>query len=211
MEQKALNDVLKEQFHNKGYSIEKLSGLTSIPDRYLGALLEGDFKKLPAAPYVRGYLIKIAAILDLDAQALWESYKNDQGIKSSGAEDKLPVNRFAIKSVNKKTAAGIVAGVLVGIYLVWNVSHLIGRPKLEVVYPLAQTIIVAEPLVKISGNIDPADKLFLNEQETVVGEDGAFETDYNLEPGLNTLELKVKRFLGRETKTLRQIIYQPQN
>jgi lambda repressor-like predicted transcriptional regulator len=208
--EKSFNETLKEQFRNKGCSVEKLSGLTSIPDRYLTALLEGDFKKLPAVPYVRGYLIKIAAILDLNPQELWESYKNDQGIKSSGAEDKLPANRFAIKQVNKKMALGAIAGVLVGAYLIWNVGHLIGRPKLEIGYPLAQTVIVAEPFMKLTGNIDPADKFFINEQETVVGSEGAFEMDYNLEPGLNTLELKVKRFLGRETKAVRQIIYQPQ-
>lgn len=208
--EKSFNEILKERFRDKGCSVEKLSGLTSIPDRYLTALLEGDFKKLPPAPYVRGYLIKIAALLDLNPQELWESYKDDQSIKSSGAEDKLPSNRFAIKSVNKKMAMGIIAGVLVGSYLIWNVGHLIGRPKLEIAYPLAQTIILVEPLVTVSGNIDPADKLFINEQETVVGGDGAFEMDYGLEPGLNTVELKVKRFLGRETKAVRQIIYQPQ-
>lgn len=208
--EKSFHEILKEQFHNKGFSVEKLSNLTAIPDRFLNALLEGDFKKLPPAPYVRGYLIKIAAILDLDSQSLCESYKNEQSVKSSGAEDRLPVNRFAIKHINKKMAMGAVAGILVGVYLVWNIGHLIGRPKLEIAYPLAQTMIVAEPLITVAGNVDPADKLFINEQESVVGAEGDFSMDYNLEPGLNTLELKVKRFLGREAKAVRQVIYQPQ-
>lgn len=208
--EKSFHEILKEQFHNKGFSVEKLGNLTAIPDRYLSALLEGDFIKLPPAPYVRGYLIKIAAILDLDAPTLCESYKNEQSIKSSGAEDRLPVNRFAIKPVNKKMAMSVVASVLVGAYLIWNVGHLVGRPTLEISYPLAQTIIVAEALITVAGNIDPADKLFINEQETIVGAEGDFAMDYNLEPGLNTLELKVKRFLGRETKAIRQVIYQPQ-
>lgn len=210
MEQKSFSELLKEQAAHHGYGVEKLSHLTSIPDRYITALLEGELKKLPPGPYVRGYLLKLAPLLDLDPQTLWEAYKNDQNIRVSGGEDKLPSNRFAIKPVNKKLAVGILTAVLLGVYIFWNIGHLIGQPLLDISYPAAQTVITAESLARLVGYIDPADKLFINYEEVVIDENGNFEQFYNLEPGLNSVEFTVKRFLGRETKAIRQIIYQPQ-
>lgn len=210
-EQKNLSEILLEQLRNKNWEVEKLSSLTFVPDRYVNALMEGDFKKLPAAPYIRGYLIKIAPFLDLDAKVLWEAYKREQDIKSSGAEDRLPSNRFAIKPVNKKMIMTIMSGVFVAAYLFWNVGHLLGQPKLEVVYPLSQTAIVSQQTINLLGYINPIDKLFINNEEIIVRKDGSFEKDYNLDLGLNRIEFSVKRFLGKETKAVKQIIYQPGN
>ena len=39
--------------------------------------------------------------------------------------------------------------------------------------------------------------------------DGKFLKDYNLQPGTNEIEIKAKRFLGKEIKVVREIIYQP--
>lgn len=210
MEQKSLHELLKEQLGIKSYTLERLGHLTGITDRHLEGLFNGDFGKLPAAPYVRGYLIKIAPLLDLNEQELWEAYKKEERLKRSGAEDKLPSNRFAIKTANRKLATGVFFGILAMIYFGWNISHLIGRPKLDIVDPLAQTVIVAEPLIKVSGYIDAKDQLFINREAVPVSGDGYFELAYSLQLGLNTVEFLAKRFLGRETKVIKQVIYQPQ-
>ena len=72
---KPLHELLKEQFAIKGYNIERLTRITGIPERYIEGLINGDYNKLPPAPYVRGYLLAIAPLLDLNAEGLWEEYK----------------------------------------------------------------------------------------------------------------------------------------
>ena len=69
---KPLQELLKEQVAIKGYNVERLTRITGIPERYIEGLLSGDYDKLPPAPYVRGYLLTIAPLLDLNADELWE-------------------------------------------------------------------------------------------------------------------------------------------
>ena len=59
----------------RGMTVEKLADLSDIPERYLKALEGGDFKNLPPSPYARGYLMKIALILNVDGELLWQIYK----------------------------------------------------------------------------------------------------------------------------------------
>ncbi|MDP3901730.1 MAG: helix-turn-helix domain-containing protein [bacterium] len=209
MEQKSLNNILKEHLTDKGLTIERLSTLTDIPSRYLTGLVDGDVSKLPPAPYVRGYLLKLGGYLGLDGQELWDLFKKEQLVKSSGADDTLPANRFAIKKNKKGIFVGIGFGVLIGLYLLWNIGHLLGRPGLNITYPETQTAITTQSLVTITGQIDPADKLTINNQEIPVSENGYFEKEVELALGLNRIDFLVKRFLGKETSAVRQIVYQP--
>lgn len=205
---KSLKETIEEQLSIKGFSLERIAEITDIPLRYLEALIQGNTKKLPAAPYVRGYLFKIGKILDFDGNELWEAYKKESGIKSSGPEDRLPSNRFAIKSINKKyIVIALIIILLVG-YLIWQAPRWLGQPPLTV-YPMEEK--TSEPEVVISGKIEPRDKLTINSEEILVDSKGNFSKNYNLQEGPNTIEVKVKRFLGRETKIVRQIEYQPKS
>ena len=69
-EGKGLSELLNEAISLRGLDVKKLSELTDIPVHYLAALGDGDFAKLPAVPYVRGYLIKTAEALRVDADLL---------------------------------------------------------------------------------------------------------------------------------------------
>ena len=208
--EKSFNEILKEQADIKGFSAKKLSEDTGIPQRYIDNLLEGNFSDMPAAPYVRGYLAKIAALLEMSGEELWTSYKEEEDVKSSGSKDKLPTNRFAIKTANKKVLVLAAILIAVGVYLILNINNLLGQPRLEITHPQAETVIVNEPTVSLRGYIDPEDKLLINNQEILVGKDGFFEKEYTLENGLNTIEFSVARFLGKESRIIKQIIYHPQ-
>ena len=210
LEQKSLQETLKAQLDIKGLTKKRLADLTSISERYIDGLIEGNPSKLPSAPYVRGYLIKIAAILNLGEEEVLALYKKEQGVKISGPADKLPHNRFAIKPMNKKFLLAFLLALLAGAYLIKNAGRLIGEPELTVTNPFAQAAIVASPLIKLTGKIDPKDKLLINSEEAAVDSDGSFEKLYNLQIGLNTIEFSAKKILGREAKVVKQIIYQPQ-
>lgn len=69
---------------------------------------------------------------------------------------------------------------------------------------------VASPLLVLGGSIKPGDKLTVNGESTYVNPDGSFEKEVLLQKGLNTVELKVARFLGKEKKIMRQFIFEPE-
>lgn len=207
---KNLTEIFQEAMALRGVDINKLAELTDIPKMYLMALRDTDFEKLPAAPYTRGYIAKIAEVLRIDADALWQAYKNEN-IKTSGDKDRLPTNRFLFKPLKKKALLITIIVITVILYLGWHFDDLVGTPRLEIVNPVSPTIIVSEPNLKLSGYADRQDKLTINNEEIFIREDGGFEKEISFQPGLNTIEFKAKRLLGKEVKIIRQVIYQPNN
>lgn len=206
---KTLKELLTETMDLRGLNVERLSVLTNISRRYLASFCSGDFKNLPAAPYVRGYLVKLAETLGVDSDLFWRAYQSEYSPNTSGAFDKLPSNRFAIKRFNKKIAVVAIVSLFVIIYLAWRINEFWGVPTIEIISPAADGLTVNAPTLKLIGRINSADKLTVNDEEIVPDSDGRFEKEFALQPGINTVEFKVKKLLGKETKIIRQIIYQP--
>jgi len=204
---KELSELLRSLMEERGISAEKLSYSSNIPHRFIVALLEGDLKGLPARPYVRGYLLKIAVALNIDAALLLKAHKDASEIKSSGEEDRLPINKFAIERINKNLAIVFIVIILVVGFLSFRIKDILGTPTVEIGLP-ENTLVVQEKIIKINGRINPRDRLTLNQEIVYTDEAGKFEKETSLSPGLNTFEFNVKRFLGRETKVVRQIFYE---
>lgn len=211
MEQKSLKEIILERIDAKGLNFEKIMVLTGVPKHYLDYIFSGEWHRLPAAPYTRGYFKKLELALETAPGDLWNMYKEEAEIQSSGATDRLPENRFAIKKVKRTWVWPAVIGGIAVVYLAINAGRLIGIPPLDVQNPLSATVISHLSSFELSGLIDTHDKVFINNEEVFIDKDGRFQENYNLQPGLNTFEILAKRFLGRETKVVKQIIYQPEN
>ncbi len=213
-ELKTLREIIVETMGARGFKAETLSEMSDIPIRYINALLEEDFSKLPAAPYIKGYLTKIAEILNLNPELLLEIYKREnltQTIKSSGAHDKLPSNRFAVKSPNKTIIVTvIILFVLIG-FFIFSFDDFFGTPGIEITSPVMDNFTTNLPSIKLIGKVDNLrDKLTINGEEILIGDNGFFEHNFSLQAGLNTIEFEVSRFLGKEIKIIRQVIYNEQ-
>lgn len=198
-------EALKDLMKSKGIGPKRLSSMTGVPKRFVDAILQGDFEKLPARPYIRGYLFKISGVLEVEQDSLWELYRSSAEAVSSGEKDLLPVNRFAIKTINSGRIIAILSVVLVVVFFTINLNRIIGRPTLDVALPESTD----QEVLRVDGLINPRDQLTLNGQLIYTDEEGNFSKDVQMEPGLNTLEFLVKRYLGRETTIVRQVFYQP--
>lgn len=204
--EKSLSEFLNESLASRGLTIERLAETTSVPKRYLDALFSGHFKNLPSPAYVRGYLMAIAGFLGVDGDELWGLYKEEAVFKTE-IHDRLPANRFAIKSLNKKKI--IIGFILVFaiIYLVFRIDDLLGIPKIEIENPASDNIEVESPTILLKGKIHDLDKLLINGEEISLLDNGGFEKEYVLQAGENKIEFKVKRFLGKETTMVKSIIF----
>ncbi|MDP3015199.1 MAG: helix-turn-helix domain-containing protein [bacterium] len=211
---KTLGEIIIEALKIRNLNTGKLSELTDIPLNYLIALSDDDLIELPSAPYIRGYLVKIADVLKIDTNLLLRAYKQEislQSLKTSGSSDKLPSNRYALNILTKKIVivSGIIL-VLIIFCLIWQASGFLGVPKIEITNPPVDGAIINNQTIRLSGEVSAGDKLVINGEEVLPEENGRFEKDFSLQIGINTFELKVKRFLGKEIKIIRQVIYQPQ-
>lgn len=192
---------------SKGMDAGKLSDLTDVPQRFIVSLIDGDFKNLPSEPYIRGYLFKVAGVLDADPNSLWRSFRQSSEIHSSGSADLLPANRFSLQRISsKKVWIVFIVLVLLG-FLGFRVDNILGNPTLDVTLPETTT----SQIINVTGKVNPGDTLTLNNEVVYPDKEGQFDIkEIQLEPGLNTLEFRVKRYLGRETTVVKQVFYQPQ-
>ncbi|KKU91622.1 MAG: putative transcription regulation protein [Candidatus Jorgensenbacteria bacterium GW2011_GWA1_48_11] len=205
-EQKNLSSLIAEALRIKGMSPEKLAQLTGISERPILMLIEEKFDKLPPAPYVRGYLIKIADVLGLDGKKLWAEYlKDNEAIRRSGKEDVLPPNRFAPPRWNKKFFwLGLVALLLV-FYGAFRIISFNSQPFLSITdLPTSVNI----PSFTISGKMDPQAQLTLNNEQVYPDKDGNFQKEITLETGGNALIFIIKKPLGEPHTVTKQIFYQ---
>lgn len=209
MEEKDFKTIIDEALNSKNIDYEKLSHLANVPKHYIIALVNSDIAKLPASPYVRGYIKKIAAILHLNQEELWQLHEQGLNHKQSGAFDKLPSNRFAIRRTNKKNIIISIIIILFFIYFIFSYKNLFGAPRLEIIFPNESLVVVTNPDFNLTGKINPKDKLTINNIEVLTDFNGNFQYLYTLQSGINTIEFKVKKLLGKEIIEVRQILYKP--
>ena len=207
-ETKTISTTIITALKAKGLTVEKLAQATGISDRFLESLVEERFEDLPPPPYVRGYLIKIAGVLGLDGEELWREYLSGNGsIKRAGGGDQLPRNRFASKGLNKKV---ILVGVVVlgiALYVIVKTPLFSGQPGFTLTNPTQDITVTQEPTFILSGTVSPAHTLTLNGERIYPDRNGSFEKEILLHAGFNTLVFSVKKLIGKEKVTHKQIFY----
>lgn len=196
---------IAEAVRERNMTTERLAQLTGVSDRYIELLLGGKLKELPAAPYVRGYILRIADALDLPGEELWRDFsKQDRQVRRTGYADALPLNRFA----SRRTAARIIIGGAVAvIILAFIIIRLVAvnRPRLNLEGLKGEITIVKNNGITLKGTVDPSDKVLINDEEAFVNEDGTFEKQAALEPGFNTFVFTVKKVLGKPRTVTKQV------
>jgi len=201
------SQMLAEKMKERGLNLKRLSEISGIAMGHLEHLARGDFEELPPAPYVHGYLTRLAPLLDFEAEHWWNRLKLS-GIKTSGAEDKLPHNRFAKKSVKKYFWIPIVLILLV-IYLGSQIGKILGKPIITIYEPSENITKTETSRFTVSGKLANGNEVKINGDTVFVAGDGAFQKEITLSPGPNTINVSAKKFLGSEVSTVRQIFYEP--
>jgi cytoskeletal protein RodZ len=202
-------NFLEEKLKDRGWNLKRLSEVSGISLNHLENLVNENFKALPAAPYVRGYLIRLSKILEFDYAIWWEYFQKENSIKKSGRKDELPHNRFEPKSIFKPILMILIAFFVI-FYIVLRFNFIFGKPIIEV--NIGENILnTNEQNFVLQGQVKNADKVFVNSSETNIDSNGQFKKEILLQPGINTIEIRAQKTLGKETKLIRQIFYEEKN
>jgi hypothetical protein len=207
MENESFNIFLGEKLRDKNISIEKLSELSGISPRHLENMLKGDPENLPPAPYLRGYFVKLGEILGFSGEEVWESWSGRAEAKRSGASDRLPENRFARRSMTRYIWLLLLPTIILA-YLAIQLPRIFGTPILYVEYPRGASSVSETDRAVISGTLANAKELYINGERVQIEEDGTWQKGVLLGVGQNNIEIRAKKFLGRETVIEKQIFYE---
>ena len=186
---------------------------TGVRREYLEYLEHGEYTKLPADVYIRGFLRSYARFLGVDPKALVRLYERERSIaKNLGKEPEKalsatakPSRKFSFFVVTPKVMiGGVVAVCVFGIafYLYREYRTFVSEPYLVLLEPSnGQTVSSDESMVV--GKTDRDAKLFLNDQPVFVDESGEFHERVRLQPGVNTVTVKVvNRFEKERVETV---------
>lgn len=207
MSDQSFQQFLNERLRERGFTLKRLSELSGVNVKYLEQLANGSFEELPAAPYLRGYIVKISEVLEFDPEAWWKLIKQEGNLKTSGDEDQLPKNRFARERTTKPFWIAILI-VLVVLFFGVRAPRILGRPTLTISNLTEETLTASSDRFTIEGTIMGGNKVTVNNESVEIRPNGSWSKSIILEPGINLIEVKGKKFLGNEVTAIRRIVYE---
>jgi cytoskeletal protein RodZ len=209
-----LGEKLKKLRSERRISLSEVSRFTKIQVKYLEYLEEGNYGKLPADVYAKGFLRNYAEFLGVDENVLIKLYEKEKGIQRNIEEKKHKINYRDLKPKPIKISSFvltprlaiitlIVILVLVGVfYLYREVGSFAEAPKLVILSP-ENNYNASGNSVTVEGTTDPDVKIYINDQLILVNDEGKFRENLTLQSGTNMINIKaVNRFNKEAAETL---------
>ncbi len=200
--------ILREDRHLR---VQDLSRRINVKVAYIEALEKGRYDDLPTRVYVKGFVRSYAQFFGVPEDVLLDllerEYSIYQNIYHKDVEEevnKLPkLPRFVL------TPRVIVVVVIflvlsaVGLYLYFSVDNFVSSPWVVVDAPAHGSIIKSNKVI-VRGKTKSNSRVFINEQQIFVNDDGTFENEINLTQGINTINVRSVNKFDKESN--KQII-----
>ena len=208
-----LGERLKKFRAQKCLPVSEVSRLTKIQPKYIEYLEEGEYDKLPADVYVRGFLRSYADFLGLDEAALIKLYEKEKGIKKNledgqgrkNLQEKsqsINISAFVFSPKKILFTVFILAIFFGAVFLYREIGSFTDAPRLVVLGPQENSE-TSDNLTTVFGMTDVDAKIFINDQPVIVNDEGKFQQNITLQPGINTINIRsVNRFEKDVTKQI---------
>jgi transcriptional regulator with XRE-family HTH domain len=200
-----LGERMKKIRSERRLSLAEISKSTKIQVKYLEDIEEGEYQKLPADVYVKGFLRSYAIFMGLNETMLIKQYEREKGIhknikKISDIDNTGRPIKFSSFIVTPKmiVAGGVAILVLASfLYLYREVNNFVSVPRLTIIKP-ADGAAIDGNMVHVIGIAEKDALVFINDQPVLVNENGEFGEDVGLKPGLNTINVKARSKFNKE-------------
>lgn len=197
VESLTLGEKLKKLRLQYRMSYADIAKATRIQAKYLEALENGAYERLPAEVYVRGFLRSYARYLGLDDEAFLKLYDKEKNIRQNLGQEKKVVEaqRYPLMNVWVVTPRAAIIGLLVFIlggtflYLFSEFRSFVAEPHLVILNPVSGATIDGAGIV-VRGKTDPGVSITVNGEPVFVGADGIFAESLTLQSGLNRITVQ---------------------
>lgn len=200
-----LGERMKKIRNERRLSLAEISKSTKIQVKYLEYLEEGDYMKLPADVYVKGFIRSYAIFMGLDESSLIKQYQREKGIhknikKISDNDNNSKPIKFSSFIITPKIIvfSTIVLIVLASfLYLYKEVNSFISEPRLVIIKPSDGAVIDGN-MTHVTGIAEKDSLVFINDQPVLVSENGEFGEDVGLKSGINAITVKARNKFDKE-------------
>lgn len=205
-----LGERLNKIRSEKRIALNEVSRSTRIQVKYLEYLENGQYDKLPADVYVKGFLRSYAQYLGTDENYLIRLYDREReihnNIKKEDSDKKVvfkPI-KFSSLIITPKALIAILIVFFIGLgffYLYRELSIFISNPRLVIMEPL-DNFSVEERTIRVEGITEKDSKLLINNQPIIVDENGKFSENLVLQSGINKITIKAINRFDKESEKI---------
>jgi cytoskeleton protein RodZ len=200
-----LGERMKKIRSERRLSLAEISKSTKIQAKYLEYIEEGEYMKLPADVYVRGFLRSYAAFMGLSETMLIKQYEREKGIQKNikkivDTDNTGTPIKFSSFVITPKIiiASSVIILVLASfLYLYKEVNNFVSAPRLVIIKPANGEMIDGNS-VHVTGIAEKDALISINDQPVMVSENGEFGEDVGLKSGPNTITVKARSKFEKE-------------
>lgn len=201
-----VGEILKNARIKKNLDLVAVEKITRIRLKFLLALENNEFEKLPPGTFAKGFIKNYAAHLGLpvdETLAFYRRQVNEEKITVL-PKKRATIGRFSL-TPQFFTISSIGALLIIFFaYLIFSYFQFAGTPSLILSSPNNNSV-VKEDQIELIGKTDPEATLFINDQAVSVTENGSFDVKVPLQPGINSLTIKAVNKYKRQTTIIRNI------
>ena len=202
-----LGEYLASIRNRLNFDIKTVSMLSQIKESYVLDLEAGNYDKLPADVYVKGFLKNLAAVYHIKEEVLIEQYEKEHGFEPKQTNDNKTVSLLSTINLNPKVLIlGITVffGLLAVIYVGSQVRSVMAPPLLELTEPFSDTTVSGGSII-LTGRAEVGSDVFINNQAVLTDKNGQFNENLILSPGINVIEVVAKNKFGKVSTITRRI------
>lgn len=185
--------------------VKTVSMLTQIKLSYIESLESGNWERLPAEVYIKGFLKQLAEVYRVKESDLVDQFEKEQTFSRklpAASSQNLSQININPRTLIIATAVFLVVGATV--YVSSQVRSVLALPVLEVTEP-ASDINVSGRNIVVAGRTEAGASISINNQAVLVDRNGFFAENLVLSPGLNVIEVKSMNKFGKENVAIRKI------
>lgn len=207
---RTVGEILKKRRLEKNLEFETIEKHLRIRKKFLVALEENSWDKLPSLPYIKGFLRNYSAFLGLKPEEIIAIFRRQFGEQQKSG---LMPNGLAhpLDEPTFRLTPHIAVISLISLFLLIFFGYLIFQYK---IYTSPPNLIINKPKegeivtlnqIEITGKADNDAVISINGQKIAITRNGDFATTISLLPGINTITIESTSKYGKKRMITRTI------
>lgn len=207
--QSNLGSILKNTRLKHKLKLFHVEKFTNIRRSYLTAIENNSFDEFPNLEYAHKFIITYARFLELDINKINNRYQIEIKHYLSQKNDNLPPADNPHRSLiltPKTIGFGLISLLvfIIGYYSYLQIYKFITIPKLQISEPADYTTVNSNK-ISLSGQTDPENIIYINNQPLTTDKNGHFTTNVQLQNGYNIIKISAQNKLGK-TATYTKVV-----
>ena len=192
----------------KNIRLEDVSKKINISAKYLNALEEENFDKLPSGLYRKNFLKEYSNYLGLDKSEIikqMETRLENDSVENPFSQKILRKSKFLVFPKIIRNFLFFLSVIVCFLYLIFYFQRIVSAPSLTITYP-EKNLLIKENVIEVKGLTEKEAEVKINGELVLNNNNGNFLQIINLKKGLNTITISAKKKYSKENTTIRQIL-----